>query len=84
LALAVGAPVAQVATGVLATILAPPIKAFLIAEWPVIAEVAALYGTSFQGWFLSAMSGLTEFAGLVANTQPRAIKRPVKPEEDPV
>jgi internalin A len=81
LALAVGAPVA---TNVLATILAPPIKAFLIAEWPVIAEVAALYGPSFQGWFLSAMSGFTESAGLVANTQPRAVERPVKPEEDEV
>jgi internalin A len=81
LALAVVKPVA---IGVAVTIVSPPVTAFLMAKWPVIAEVAALYGLSFQGWFLSAMSGLTEFAGLVANTQPRAIKRPAKPEEDEV
>jgi hypothetical protein len=50
----------------------------------MISEVAATYGPWFQGWFISAMSGLTEFAGLAANIQPRAIERPVEPEEDEV
>jgi hypothetical protein len=30
------------------------------------------------------MSGFTESAGGDANTQPRAVERPVKPEEDEV
>jgi Leucine-rich repeat (LRR) protein len=76
--------VSYVATNVALQIVSPPITAFLMAKWPVIVEVAALYGPSFQMWFLSAMSGLTEFSGLAANTQPRAIERPVKPEEDEV
>jgi Leucine-rich repeat (LRR) protein len=73
-----------VATGVTVEIVSPPIAAFLMAKWPVIVEVAALYGPSFQTWFLSAMSGLTEFAGLAANIQPHGIERLVKPEEDEV
>jgi hypothetical protein len=73
-----------VAVKVAVTIVSPLVTEFLRAKWPVIAEVAALYGPSFQGWFLSAMSGFTESEGLVANTQPRAVERPVKPEEDEV
>jgi internalin A len=78
------AGVKLVAVGVAVTIVSPPVTVFLTANWPVIAEVAALYGTSFQTWFLSAMSGLTEFAGLAANISPRAMELPVKPEEDEV
>lgn len=62
---AVGA-VAETAVG---GILAEPIKAFLLAQWPLIYEVSALYGSAFQTWFLSTMSGLTEFAGLVTTIQ---------------
>ncbi|MEP6269212.1 MAG: leucine-rich repeat domain-containing protein, partial [Paracoccaceae bacterium] len=64
------------------SIVSPAVTAFLVTKWPMITEVAALYGPGFQTWFLSAMSGFTEFAGLAANTQPGAIQRPVKPEED--
>lgn len=65
------------------TIVSVPVTAFLMVKWPLIAEVAALYGPGFQTWFLSAMSGLTEFTGLAANIQPSAIKRPVKPNGHP-
>jgi internalin A len=73
----VGCVVADVAVG----IVSQPVTAFLMAKWPVIVEVAALYGPGFQTWFLSAMSGLAEFASLAANIQPRAIERQVKSAE---
>ena len=62
-------PVVVVAETAVVGILAEPIKAFLMAEWPLIYEVSALYGSAFQTWFLSTMSGLTEFAGLVTTIQ---------------
>jgi hypothetical protein len=48
--------------------LGPPVTEFVLANWPILVDVAATYGSAFSTWFVTSLAAVQEFAPLAKAT----------------
>jgi hypothetical protein len=48
--------------------LGPPVTEFVLANWSILVDVAATYGSAFSTWFVTSLAAVQEFAPLAKAT----------------